>query len=68
MVIVGLVERTTEPAVPVIVYSPTTAALLYITRPLVPPEIGVVPTVIALGPVDPVGPVAPVGPVGPISP
>ena len=45
-VIVGEVERTTLPE-PVIAYSPRIPELSYRTRVLVPPEIGVVPTVMA---------------------
>ena len=45
--------------------SPTTAALSYSKRVLVPLAMDVVPTVMLAGPAEPVEPVGPVGPVGP---
>ena len=50
VVSVGLLLITTDPAVPVIVYSPTTPALSYSTRPDVPPETVEEPTVTLLRP------------------
>lgn len=45
VVSVGLVLKTTEPAVPVVVYSPTKPPLSYKTRPVVPPVMVDVPII-----------------------